>query len=155
MFFKSKHILSLYSNVFSEKILFKSSWLNIFLNDDNFIKLKNNYNINKLFFDSISKISIQMISRIQETRKTQNTSYELNRNYRLLFVKLDQKHQNFNVHLIINLSIIVQLNERSSQFVIKFEIVNFSKISRSSILKTTHTITWLSDDYFIEWLNDF
>ena len=86
-----------------------------------------------------------MTSRILETRKTRDSSCELNRSYRLLLEKLDQKHQNFDVHLIIDLSIAVQLNQRSSQLVIELEIVSFSKISRSSVLWATHVIRWLDD----------
>ena len=70
--------------------------------------------INKLFFDSNLRISVQIISRVLKTRKTRDSSCELNRNYRLLLEKLNQKHQIFDVHLIMSLSIIAQLIQRSS-----------------------------------------
>ena len=81
-----------------------------------------------------------MISRILKDRKTQDLNCELNRDYRLLLEKLDQKYQNFNVYLIMSLSIIIQLSQHSSQLVIELEIVSFAKIARSSVLKTTHAI---------------
>ena len=101
-----------YCNCFSKTLVKRFKYIFvIFLK--NIVLRANNLNnrrfviIDKLFFDSNLKISIQMISRILEIRKTRDSSCEFNRNYWLLFEKLDQKHQNFDVYFIINFSIIV------------------------------------------------
>ena len=52
----------------------------------------------------------------------------------------------------MSLSIIVQLNQYSLQFVIEFKIMSFWKIWRSNVLKTAYAIKWLSDWTIFNWI---